>query len=97
MKKPKLEFKRVWIVSGWATKIKIGWGVFFPELKESICTYSDYWLVFIDGETMPTKIYKNEVFEDENKAYLAFNSEKSKYKKYLQEQIEKNTEQLKQL
>lgn len=97
MKKPKLELKQVWIVEGWSTKIKKGWGLFFPELKESICSYSDYWLVFIDNEPAPKKIYKNEVFEDENKAYLALNNEKSKYKKHLQEQIEKNTKELKSL
>lgn len=46
-----------------------GIGVFFPKLQEGICTYEDYWLVFIENSLVPEKIHKTEVFEDLSKNF----------------------------
>jgi len=96
MKKPKLEFKQVWVVEGWQTKLITGMGVFFPQTND----YSDFngcWLVFFDGNAHPKKYYKSVIYEDEEQAQMQLNREKKSYAKYLQEEIEKTTKKLKEL
>ncbi len=87
MKKPKLDWKEIYIVKGWQTKVIKGIGVFFPKLKENICTYDDYWLVFINDNPIPEKVYKTEVFEDHQKAINQIIIEKQQYLKFCSEQV----------
>lgn len=97
MKKPKLIWKEVYIVKGWQTKIVKGIGTFFPEIKESICTYENCWLVFIENSPVPEKIYKTEVFEDFDKALAAVQNEKQKYLKFCSEQVDEYSKKVNEL
>ena len=97
MKKPKLVFQEVYIVEDWATEIKKGIGIYFPELKEYLVSYSNTWLIWLNGESTPERFYSSKVFTDYGKAFNKLEEEKKKYIKYLQEDIEKKTERLKEL
>jgi hypothetical protein len=97
MKKPKLQFKEVFIVDGWATEIEKGIGVYFDTVKEGICDYSNCWLVWVNGSNVPERIYENKVFTNYQNAIAQLNKEKTSYKAYLEKQIKECSENLKKL
>jgi len=97
IKVPNLIWKEVYIVKGWQTEIIKGIGVFFPKLQEGICTYEDYWLVFIENSLVPEKIYKTEVFEDLSKATYQIQKEKENYLKFCNEQVLKYSQKVTEL
>jgi len=96
MKKPKLEFKQVWIVEGWQTESRTGMGTFFPP-TEKYSDFNESWLVFFDGETYPKKFYKSVVFENEVQAEAELTRQKASYAKYLKEEIERQQQELKKI
>lgn len=87
IKQPKLEWKQVYIVKGWQTKIIKGIGVFFPNITEGICTYENSWLVFIDNSTTPERVHSSEVFEDKSAALLQVQKEKDNYLEFCKKQV----------
>ncbi len=97
MKKPKLEFKEVFVVEGWATEIQQGVGVYFDTVKEGLCDYSNCWLVWINGSNVPERIYETKVFTNHQDAITQLKKEKNSYKDYLEKQIKQCSENLKNL
>ena len=97
IKKPKLNFQEVYVVKDWSHKIEKGVGVFFPILKEGLCDYQNYWLVWIDNDANPKKIYKSEVFIDYNEALKRLRETKTDYINYLKKEIENKNQLLKEL
>jgi len=92
MKNIKLE--PCWQVSTWAGEIKQGMGFRF-ELDEGYSMTYDRVMFYADGKF---KLHHaKEVFFEHAKAVDYANKQKTEYKEYLQKEITKNTEKLKEL
>ena len=89
MKKPKLKFQEVYVVEDWGTEIKKGVGVLFDKLKDYLVTHENYWLIWLENDEHPSKFYDSKVFLNYDQAYLKLQTEKNRYKKYLEEEIQK--------